>query len=666
MLIFALRKQNFSNKMKVVLFSLFTILNVVVFAQRDTLDYSMRLWSVDDYQNKTELELDTFLHGFQVYNPIYKTDISHAFSGNAAQAYQNTYFLNREEQPFLFFTPYADYLFTPDNVTFFNTKQAYSQFQYFSNLAKKNNMQNVDFLHTQNVLHNLNLGFQYRLIGAEGEYKAQKSSNHFFRAFGSFEHKNYEAFLVYNYNKFNSYLNGGIESDTLLDNPNNLTDDTKLLPVRLSDSQNAILGRNINLKQNFIINKRIPNNKRDSLLADSLQFEPEFHYIPQFQIGHELDWNYNNRIYSNAGSPGFYQQFFIDSAAVTTGAFATDSTGYSSFNNTFFIRLLDDSLNTNLSSVSVAYTNSQESFHSYQNSQNAMHHIAKFQISNPVYDTWYWEFNADYNFLGGDKGDFDINGKVQKFFGSDKQQNIRFEPGLSHTSPNTFAQSFSSNFHKWENDFTEKYALTTFDFAYTNEKLKLELGVKQAYLDNYVYFASKQDSVWRSDTIPTTFEWIHGYPDQRTSTFGILSFYLNHRLDIGAFHMLNSLTYQKVSNDTVLHLPQLTYYNSTYFQMRFFKKVLTMQIGFDLRYNSAYYADAFMPSTGMFYNQSDKLLGDYPYVDFFINMKIKRARLFLKYEHVNKGFSGNQYYTVVGQPMNPRVFRFGLSWRFWN
>ena len=294
-----------------------------------------------------------------------------------------------------------------------------------------------------------------------------------------------------------------------------------------------------------------------------------------------------------------------------------------------------------------------------------MHHTAKIQLSNPVFNKWYWNFSADYTFLGGNKGDFDINGSVKKFFGRNNQHHISFDPSFSHTSPNIFTQFYSSNYYKWDNPFEDKFALTQINVSYKNDKYKFELGVKQAYLDNYVYFASKKDSVWSNGGYNSV-DWINGYPFQEESTFGILSFYINHRLDWGPFHMRNSATYQKISNDSVLHLPDLTFYNSTYFQMRFFKRVLTMQIGFDLRYNSAYLIDGFMPATGLYYNQYEKEYGDYPYFDFFINVKLKRARMFFKWDHINQGLSGNQYYTVLNHPMNPRGFRFGLSWRFWN
>jgi len=639
---------------KKYLILILSIINFSSFAQKDTLDYTINRWTVDEYQNKIYTPIDTNLDGFQIYIPIYFRDFSQAYNGNAGQAYQNNYYLNRKEHSFYFFKPYYDYLFLDENAKFYNTKQQYTKLHYYTNFTKKNNLQNVDLMHNQNITPFLNIGFQYRLLGADGEYKAQKSSNHFFRAFAAYDYKNYEAHLVYNYNKFNSYLNGGVTSDTLLDNPNTNNPDTKTIPVYLDNSKNSILGRNLNLKHNYKFYSKT--------VIDSLDTTNITKARAIFKIGHNLDWNYNKRLYSNEGSSGFYKESFIDTSALS-GGLVTDSTGYTNFSNTFFITFLDDSINNSLPEISIAYTNTQEFFHSYNNTKNYTQHIAKLLLRNPIYNKWYWDFGAEYTFAGGNKGDFNLNGTILKFFGRNKQHHIRFQPSFSQTSPNIFTQSYSSHFYKWDKTF-DKFALTTFDFAYHHDKLKLEVGVKQAYLDNYVYFASKQDSVHNGSQV--SYETIAGYPFQETSTFGILSFYLNHRLDWGPFHMKNSVTYQKISNDSTLHIPEITYYNSTYFQMHFFKHVLMVQVGFDLRYNSAYLIDGFMPATGLYYNQYQKEFGDYPYFDFFINMKLKRARIFLKMDHINKGLNGNQYYTVLNHPMNPRVFRFGLSWIFWN
>jgi hypothetical protein len=439
----------------------------------------------------------------------------------------------------------------------------------------------------------------------------------------------------------------------LLDHPDTVFNDSKLIPVRLENSSDEILGRNINLRHFYTLHKKIEEVINDSVST--------VHKIPRLRVGHEMDWNYNKRLFSNEGNVGYYQQFFVDTAAVTTGALAIDSTGYSSFRNTVFVQLLDDSSNTKLPAIKLGYENRREFFHSYKNNFRDFEHYAKLKFENPVYKNWYWYFAAQYEIF---ESDFLVDGFLRYDIGKKKNHNLRLQSTFSHTEPNRFYGSYTSNFHKWDTELTEKFALSTFDFAYTNKKLKFELGVKQCYLDNYVYMASKQDSVWKSDT--TTFEYIAGYPFQETSTFGILTFYMNHRLDWGPLHMVNSIAYQKISNDSTMHIPKLQLYNSTYFEMRFFKRVLTAQVGFDIRYNSSYLVDGFMPSTGLFYNQYEQQYGDYPYVDFFVNFKLKRARMFFKLEHANKGFNSNVYYTVNRYPMNSRVFRFGLSWRFWN
>ena len=62
----------------------------------------------------------------------------------------------------------------------------------------------------------------------------------------------------------------------------------------------------------------------------------------------------------------------------------------------------------------------------------------------------------------------------------------------------------------------------------------------------------------------------------------------------------------------------------------------------------------------------EKLIGDYPYWDAFIQFKIQKARVFVRYQHVNEGWNGYRYYAAPNYPRNDRVFRVGASWRFFN
>lgn len=60
-------------------------------------------------------------------------------------------------------------------------------------------------------------------------------------------------------------------------------------------------------------------------------------------------------------------------------------------------------------------------------------------------------------------------------------------------------------------------------------------------------------------------------------------------------------------------------------------------------------------------------VGNYPYVDLFVMAKWKRMRIFLKYQHLNKGLFGEgAYFSAANYPLNPGMFKIGLSWGFYD
>jgi hypothetical protein len=73
-----------------------------------------------------------------------------------------------------------------------------------------------------------------------------------------------------------------------------------------------------------------------------------------------------------------------------------------------------------------------------------------------------------------------------------------------------------------------------------------------------------------------------------------------------------------------------------------------------------------MPATGRFYRQDAEKLGNYPYISPFLNMKLKRTRMFFMFDHVNSGLMGLDYFMVPSYPMNVRMFRYGLAWTFYD
>ena len=120
------------------------------------------------------------------------------------------------------------------------------------------------------------------------------------------------------------------------------------------------------------------------------------------------------------------------------------------------------------------------------------------------------------------------------------------------------------------------------------------------------------------------------------------------------------------SNTDALSLPAFSVFSSLYYEHDLVKNVLKGQFGVSGFFRTKFYADAYIPAIGQFVNQREKKIGDYPFADVFINLKWKRALLFFKYDHVNQGTPNNEYFTALHYPANRRVFKFGLSWIFYN
>ncbi|MBU0764116.1 MAG: putative porin, partial [Bacteroidetes bacterium] len=58
--------------------------------------------------------------------------------------------------------------------------------------------------------------------------------------------------------------------------------------------------------------------------------------------------------------------------------------------------------------------------------------------------------------------------------------------------------------------------------------------------------------------------------------------------------------------------------------------------------------------------------GGHPYLDVFLNLKLKRARFFFKYTQLSSYFLPKDYFTVLHYPVNGPAFKFGLSWAFYD
>ena len=79
--------------------------------------------------------------------------------------------------------------------------------------------------------------------------------------------------------------------------------------------------------------------------------------------------------------------------------------------------------------------------------------------------------------------------------------------------------------------------------------------------------------------------------------------------------------YQLSSDKSVLPLPQISLYTNMYLKFKV-AKVLMVQLGANMYYNTSYYAPYYEPATQQFQVQDEVNVGNFPLVNAFVNFHL--------------------------------------------
>ena len=167
-------------------------------------------------------------------------------------------------------------------------------------------------------------------------------------------------------------------------------------------------------------------------------------------------------------------------------------------------------------------------------------------------------------------------------------------------------------------------------------KTNLRAGVEN--IKNYTYFNQ------------------NAMPAQESGNIQVLSATLKQDFRLGILHLDNEVTWQKSSNETVLPLPQLSLYHNLYLLAKIAKKVLTVQLGADVRYFTKYNAPAYMPAIQNFHLQptDDQVqIGGYPIVNVYANLHLKRTRFLCNDVSREPGHEQSELLSVSYYPHQP-------------
>lgn len=613
------------------------------------------------------------LDNFQIFNPLFRQSISSCYLGNMGMgAVSNLYFARKGSDEFIFGKVYHWYNITPFNINYYNTKKPYTNIFYSNGSGKE---QRLRLLHTQNINNDLNFGVNYNIISSEGKYLSQKTNNSNIVLFTSLNKKRYSLYASGIINRHKIYENGGIEHDSYITDS---TEKTNMIPVNMSTARSLVYNRHLFLSQKFFFGKKsirydtVQVEKPDIKLSfeDTVEKEPEIREVvlfdPKISIGHTFHFrNDYRRYYDDIADTSFYENVYFDSTSVN------DSVYYRVLRNSIHLQKTEDNRHKLKFGIDISAGNELNKYVHYDNteySQDSIYTLYNFTrdsvISNSYFSgsifrrkgqTWNWYISGKYYFSGYREGDFRYIAGLRKFFRTENDNPyFSFDISYKKRSPEYYYQKFYSNHIKWDTTFLDREK-TMINLSFKKPAWHLNAGIQSAILYNYIYF----DSL--------------ALPAQSTTTFNIHSLYLDKDIILGNWHFNNRLVYQTVdyrSEDDFLKLPEFISYHSVYYDrwinFRATGGKLRMRIGCDIYYSTQYYAYAFMPATDQFYYQGTTLMGNYPYIDVFASIRLKRACGFFKVTHVNKDTGTKNYFTALHYPMNDLSMKFGISWSFYN
>ena len=250
--------------------------------------------------------------------------------------------------------------------------------------------------------------------------------------------------------------------------------------------------------------------------------------------------------------------------------------------------------------------------------------------------------------LGHYAGNFSVDGYISQALRQDKSSLLRADARFELQSANPFFNRYVGNHDRWENDFKAVKTIRV-EGHYINKRLRTDVGVGFTNLFSHIYFDST------------------AMPRQFNKALVVFTAWGKEVFRAGHFYFDQSVYFQKSMQEDILSLPAISLYSHNYYQNYLFKGALQLQVGIDLFYNTSFYADNYAPSIMQFHLQREHKTGNYPKVDAFLNLHIKRAQLFVKYEHANYHIKrkGN-FFSAADYPINPGMLKFGVQWDFFD
>ena len=588
-----------------------------------------------------------------------------ASTGNFGCAGINQIFFERKESSeFIFADALEHWIPNADNQKFYNTRIPMTLLSYSWGGGRESGQDRLKGIFSGNAGKRIQVGAMLDYLYSKGGYDRQALKDFVWGFSGSYTGDRYE--LQASVATFNSvnHESGGIKDDAYITDPASLQGgdpniDAKAIPVNLSSAFSRVKGSQFRMNHRYKVGYYEEEQVNDSTINRT--------YIPVSSFIWTFDYKTNTHkfVNENATEDG---EYFENSYLSVDGT--NEETKYWRIRNTIGIDMLEGfnkyakfGLSAYATHEVRRYTQVCDTMLTSSYKPENLTPFPEFDIEPKTIENLLWVggqltkqrgsiltygATAQFGIVGSVAGDIDVSGHLSTHIPLlGDTVSIVGEGFFRNTEASFLLKNYISNHFAWKNDFGE---IRRFRVGGRIEIPRfgttLSAGVEN--LQNYVYF----------NTL--------ALPEQEGGSVQVFSASLSQNFRLGILHWNNRLTYQTSSNESVLPLPKLAVYSDLFLSFTV-SKVLKINLGVDCNYYTNYYAPAYQPSTMSFYNQTEKKLGNYPFMNAYADMKLSKTRFFVMYSHLNQGmFGGNNYFAALHYPMNPSRFQLGISVDFAN
>lgn len=513
--------------------------------------------------------------------------------------------------------------------------------------------------------HRYNIGF-YRLIPmTEEEIKAKKFAQESARQKQEQEEKA----------SGNSKKRSGRADSSAQDKPKGRPDNAAIVGMEPSRDKPTIASDTTRIKVDS--QAKLDSLNAAQALQDSIDATMKKEFVPVTSFIHTLDINNHDRIYQAYETPaGYYAKTYYELCDDETYAADSiyDKTKFLSIKNTVALALLEG-FNKYMKAGMKVFASYD--FRKYQmpdlTGDSTTYFMNKWteydmsiggQISKTQGKTLHFNLAAEYGLLGYAFGDMAIDFSTDvniPLFGDTLQ--VAAKARFSRATPTYMLNHYHSK-HLWWDQSLDKETRTRIEgmFSYPKTNTRLRVAVDQ--LKNYTYFGMSYSLDENNNRKAMT-----GGVYQESSGINILTAQLYQNFRLGIINWENVVTWQNSSNNEVLPLPKLNLFSNLFLKFKI-ARVLSVELGGCVTYFTKYEAPDYLPTLGQFaiqQNADNRVeLGQYPFVDVYVNMQLKRARFFLTMNHINAGSGNKMSFLTPHYPSNSRILRFGISWNFYN